>query len=1141
MKTRFLRAILLVSAFLQASNVNAQEQFTPYDELPSIIKSYKPSYSDDLPDWAKLMYYYPLNYNVIKEKYNKYIALNPHEKSAAIRYFKIWSRAVESCVKADGTILLPDLSVYNQNLVQTRSQILQNRDLSTTIESEWSFLGPKETFWLNETGSASSPASCPWQVNVYSLDVAASDNNILYCGTETGFVNKSIDKGLTWSLVAQDYPFGGGVTAVAIDQANAEKVYVAAGNQIHRSVDGGNTWTPLLTSPNIFYADRLKIDDQNTLKLFAASSNGVFVTSDGGSSWVKKWSAPAYDVEIAPNNHDHIFALSKASGKFSVIQSLDGGNTFQTMTGFPTNIPESSGGLLAMTPDNPNIILAILLSSNNTPYMVKGQLSGSIWNWSLLATGGTGAFPMDNGQGYFDLALEISPVNENTILVGTTTLFKSTNAGASFSVVGGYWGDYSIHPDIQDIKMLSNGETWVSTDGGMNFTTDNFSSQQAYSVRINGLTGSDMWGFDQGWNEDVIVGGRYHNGNTALADFYQPKALRMGGAESPTGWVLQGKNRHVAFDDLGNGWILPQTAEGMPEGRFIFSKYPNMDEYGGRRSNLIHHPNYYGTLFLGQGNGFWRSHDAGITWDLLHAFPGRVRYVQMSYSNPSVIYADVVGLGLCKSENGGVTWVTKPSLTAPPNGNSGWKGNLFFAVSPKNENVIYACLQNGTWSADIGKVFRSADGGNTWSDWTGSLNEYMKCLIVQPSESGDDLVYLFSNSTNGKSAGVFYRTASMPDWQPFDANYPAGIMVNMALPFYRDGKLRVGCNNGVWESAMADTAFEPVINPWVEAPLTNCMLDTLLFDDHSILMHSGATWHWEITPEPAWIENPDMRNPRVVLGAEGSYSVSLTVTKNGQSYTRSIPEMIATTECPSIYKCSNPDEIPKNLWRLMYVDSEEVNYPGLASMSFDGNTETIWHTRWSTGDDPYPHEIQISLGDEYRIKQFTYLTRQDGENGRIKKYEFYISNDSLNWGVPVKIGEFENTAAPQSIDFDTLITGRYIRLVALSEVNGNPWASAAEFSVTACVTSQVGLILQAKADLVAFPVPATAMVNIPLSESGDYKYEVYNTSGSVVGKGFVAGNEASLFLDVSEYSTGIYLLVLTDKSGINYRIKIIKQ
>ena len=76
-----------------------------------------------------------------------------------------------------------------------------------------------------------------------------------------------------------------------------------------------------------------------------------------------------------------------------------------------------------------------------------------------------------------------------------------------------------------------------------------------------------------------MVGGRYHNGNTAIADFYGDKALRMGGAESPTGWVIKGRSRHVAFNDLGNGWILPKEATGMPEGRFIFSKYPNMDEY----------------------------------------------------------------------------------------------------------------------------------------------------------------------------------------------------------------------------------------------------------------------------------------------------------------------------------------------------------------------------------------------------------------------------------------------------------------------------------------------------------------------------------------------------------------------------------
>ena len=252
---------------------------------------------------------------------------------------------------------------------------------------------------------------------------------------------------------------------------------------------------------------------------------------------------------------------------------------------------------------------------------------------------------MNNGQGYFDLVLEVSPMNANLFFTGTTTLFKTVNGGLNFTAIGGYYGAYSIHPDIQDMKVLSSGDTWVSTDGGFSVTTDNFSSTLNYFSRNNGLVGSDMWGFDQGWNEDIVVGGRYHNGNTAITDFYGSKALRMGGAESPTGWVLQGASRHVAFNDLGNGWILPQTAEGEPEGRFIFSKYPNMEEYGGRRSNMVFHPNFYGTIYLGEGNGFWKSTDMGVSWDLLYDFEAQMRYLQISYSNPEVIYADVVGKG----------------------------------------------------------------------------------------------------------------------------------------------------------------------------------------------------------------------------------------------------------------------------------------------------------------------------------------------------------------------------------------------------------------------------------------------------------------------------------------------------------------
>ena len=42
------------------------------------------------------------------------------------------------------------------------------------------------------------------------------------------------------------------------------------------------------------------------------------------------------------------------------------------------------------------------------------------------------------------------------------------------------------------------------------------------------------------------------------------------------------------------------------------------------------------------------------------------------------------------------------------------EGKTFFAISPYDENIIYACLQNGTWSADIGEVFKSVDGGDSW-------------------------------------------------------------------------------------------------------------------------------------------------------------------------------------------------------------------------------------------------------------------------------------------------------------------------------------------------------------------------------------------------------------------------------------------
>lgn len=1140
MKPNLLKSALLIVLGTILFTASAQRPFTPYDDLPGINKNYKPAFNTDFPKWARLLYDFPVNYFKISVAYNSSKNDISPELRAINRYFKIWQRNIEPFVLNDGTIQLPDLGEYYFRLQNTQVTSYKSTANGNINLSDWTFLGPKETFWLNESGSPQTPKSCPWQVNVYSFDVSATNNNILFCGTETGFVNKSTDRGLTWQLLAPDYYFGGSVTAVVIHPFNSEVVYVAAGKQIHRSNDGGNSWVPLLEVENLFFADRMKIDKDNPNKIFAAGANGIFVSSDSGITWGNPWANAAYDVEIKPNDPEIIFGLTRVGAKFSVIVSTDGGLTFETDPGFPGNINDVSGGLLAVTASNPDVLLAVMLSSDNTPFLYSTSLTTGTWD--LLATGRTTAFPMDNGQGYFDLVLEVSPVDETLIFAGTTTLFKSVNGGQNFSAIGGYTGAFAIHPDIQDMRILPDGITWVATDGGFSLSTDNFTSTQNYFSRNNGLIGSDMWGFDQGWNEDIVVGGRYHNGNTALADFYGSKALRMGGAESPTGWVVQGKNRHVAFNDLGNGWILPPTAEAQPEGRFIFSKYPNMDEYGGRRGNMVFHPNYYGTIFLGEGIGFWKSTDMGVSWDLLYNFGFRVRYLQISHANPEVLYADVVNKGLYKSQDGGQSWELKPSLTSGDYGTSYWRGKTFIAISPYNENVIYTCLQNGTWSADPGQVFRSTDSGDTWENWTGNLSEYTKCMVIQPTNEAHDLVYLFSNAKSGQNARVFYRSDTMDDWEVFDNNYPAGMAVNMALPFFRDSKLRVAGGAGVWESPMEIPEFTPIINPWVEKPFYDCMTDTLFFNDHSLMNFENVNWSWEITPEPEYISNPNIRNPKVVLGSPETYSVNITITKNGEIYNKFIPDMVAASTCPSIEDCNNPAELPKDIWELLYVDSEETGVPGLAVMAFDDDPSTIWHTRWSSGVDPYPHEMQVDMGELYKLFEFTYLSRQDGVNGRIKAYELYISDDNLNWGTPVSSGEFENSSAPQTIVFDEPVNGQYFRLLALSEVNDGPWASAAEFSMVGCTDLSANINQDGNDEVfTAFPIPTCGIISVPLPHGQHFTYRVLTVTGKMVRHGEVPRQMESLSIDLGSEKSGVYFITLAEPLGKTYRIKIIKE
>jgi len=157
----------------------------------------------------------------------------------------------------------------------------------------------------------------------------------------------------------------------------------------------------------------------------------------------------------------------------------------------------------------------------------------------------------------------------------------------------------------------------------------------------------------------------------------------------------------------------------------------------------------------------------------------------------------------------------------------------------------------------------------------------------------------------------------------------------------------------------------------------------------------------------------------------------------------------ALAYCLSAPPTQAAEAIPQDNWTLKYVDSEElIGENGAAINAFDGDANTIWHTKWHNGSDPQPHEIQIDLGDSYNVTGFRYLPRQDGVNhGRIKDYEFYTSADGNNWNL-VLTGTFINNAFEQEALFAQEEKGvKYIKLKTLSAHNNNPWTSMAEINL----------------------------------------------------------------------------------------------
>ncbi|WP_327242132.1 discoidin domain-containing protein [Streptomyces sp. NBC_01320] len=185
----------------------------------------------------------------------------------------------------------------------------------------------------------------------------------------------------------------------------------------------------------------------------------------------------------------------------------------------------------------------------------------------------------------------------------------------------------------------------------------------------------------------------------------------------------------------------------------------------------------------------------------------------------------------------------------------------------------------------------------------------------------------------------------------------------------------------------------------------------------------------------------------IAAGASAKASWTVNVASDAAYGTHTSTVSVAYTGGPGDTTASRAIQVPYPHLTVVSADSQEtVGENAPATNAVDGDPDTIWHTKWSGTSDPMPHEITLDLGSNKSATCLYYLPRQSGSNGRIAKYEVYTSMDGTTWGNPVATGTWTDTADQEQACF-TPVSASYIRLRALSEVNGNPWTSAAEINV----------------------------------------------------------------------------------------------
>lgn len=766
---------------------------------------------------------------------------------------------------------------------------------------------------------------------------------------------------------------------------------------------------------------------QIVLHTYDANYHRLYFSSDNGATYSPSsfnFPISTYDVRIVKpffTNDAYLWVWRKGTKKISVYKYNPEVSDYELVVNSASTVAGTNLSSVAATFYNGT--LHFYLSTINSNYTIYYSNDGGA-TWSQKNAGRDKPFET------------LVPNKPNILLSGFEDIKISVTYGASWIGMS-----HKIGWDLQHMRTYETSGNKTVTLAGLDFgcyISETPQNKDSYKWCNNGAWYAMHYDVTSGENFNSIYMGNQDRGTTAYLDSGEEvntvdvdgtDVLRVAYSNHETSvwsWFYYGRIKHrfnfatgktgeAVYDGLGNWWAAPIIASPDLSENAIYSAYgSNLQkfEYNASTNSIAKtaHPFNFKTKFGDELGGFGYSELNRNIW-------------YAALNNGSFLY----------SEDAGQSWTKSTYTGSKPTAND-QSYNY-----PKNQMVIRASQidTNRVFYAGIGNRFlMSPNNGKSFVSKSSGLNvSRIRDFALSPDEK-------FIFAACGYGGAWVYSLADNFWYQMSDDPIPSVDFTDVEF-IHRKNVVRFGTyGSGIIELALDQQFYQLASPSKLKAVLNNLNQVELNWDDNS--------------------ENPD--GFYIERAIKGDFVRIDTIGADETSYTDKHVEYDQTcyyrvkafkNEFSSFKSNLVYVTIPKQgylnqaNWTLVSASSEEITGEyAPAKYAFDGNAATFWHTAWKNSQPKHPHSLVIDLGEESTIAGFRYLPRQDGNiNGSIAKYEFYVSNNKNSFGTPIITGTFASTSELKEAMFNWPINGRYVKLVALSEVNGKTYTSAAEIAV----------------------------------------------------------------------------------------------